>query len=143
MSEKDINQETPQEVSFDDAKQTKQLRELLTQKAKEKLKLEGLSGLNILKKSKFYYGNNGALREHIATYNGFAIMIKQEKIKEDLNDKEVNMFPSLVTLEDLRKMKKVNGNIIRKLNPNSIHEWEKMALIQGVVVQIDNGFKGQ
>jgi len=140
MSEKDNK---PMEMTLEDGNKAKQLRDLLEQKAKEKLKLDSLPGLHLLKKSKFYYGSNGELREHIATYNGYAIMIKQEKIKEDLNDKEVKMFPSLVTLEDLRKMKKVNGNIIRKLNPDSIHEFEKMALIQGVVFQIDDGIKGQ
>jgi hypothetical protein len=141
MFENEINENKPEEVSFDDAKQVQQLKDLLSKKAKEKLQIQNLPGLNILKKSKFYFGNNKELREHIASYNGYAIMIKQERIKEDINDKEVQMFPSLVTLEDLRKMKKVNGNIIRKMNPNSIHEWEKMALIQGVVIQIDNGLK--
>jgi len=141
MSEKDG--EIPMEMSLEDGNSAEQLRDILEQKAKEKMQMENLPGLNILKKSKFYYGNNGELREMIAAYNGYAIMIKQEKIKEDLNDKEVNMFPSLVTLEDLRKMKKVNGNIIRKMNPDSIHDFEKMALIQGVVIRIDEGIKGQ
>ena len=141
MSEKDG--EIPMEMSLEDGNSAEQLRDILEQKAKEKMQMENLPGLNILKKSKFYYGNNGELREMIAAYNGYAIMIKQEKIKEDLNDKEVNMFPSLVTLEDLRKMKKVNGNIIRKMNPDSIHDFEKMALIQGVVIRIDEGIKEQ
>ena len=136
MSEKD---NIPMEMTLEDGNKAKQLRDLLEQKAKEKLKLEALPGLHLLKKSKFYYGNNGELREHIATYNSYAIMIKQEKIKEDLNDKEVTMFPSIVTLTDLKKMKKVNGNIIRKKQPNSIQEFEKMALIHGVVTEIDKG----
>jgi hypothetical protein len=127
------------ELSLEDAAKTQQLRDLLEQKAKEKMQLENLKGLIIYKKSKFYYGNNGELRECIAVYNGYAIMIKQEKIKEDLNDKEVTMFPSIVTLTDLKKMKKVNGNIIRKKQPNSIQEFEKMALIHGVVAEIDKG----
>jgi len=134
MSEKD---NIPMEMTLEDGNKAKQLRDLLEQKAKEKLKLEALPGLHLLKKSKFYYGNNGELREHIATYNGYAIMIKQEKIKEDLNDKEVTMFPSIVTLTDLKKMKKVNGNIIRKKQPNSIHEFEKMALLIKVIEEID------
>ena len=137
MSEKDSK--IPMEMSLEDGNSAEQLRNILEQKAKEKMQMENLPGLNILKKSKFCYGNNGELREHIASYNGFAIMIKQEKIKEDLNDKEVSMFPSLVALKDLKKMKKVNGNVIRKLNPNSIHDFEKMALIQGVVIEIDKG----
>jgi len=126
-------------MSLEDGNSAEQLRNILEQKAKEKMQMENLPGLNILKKSKFYYGNNGELREHIASYNGFAIMIKQEKIKEDLNDKEVSMFPSLVALKDLKKMKKVNGNIIRKLNPNSIHDFEKMALLVKVIEEIDKG----
>jgi len=137
MSKKDSK--IPMEMSLEDGNSAEQLRNILEQKAKEKMQMENLPGLNILKKSKFYYGNNGELRECIAVYNGFAIMIKQEKIKEDLNDKEVNMFPSLVTLKDLKKMKKVNGNIIRKLNPNSIHDFEKMALLVKVIEEIDKG----
>ena len=133
------NTNFPGEVSFEDAKATQQLKDILDKKAKEKLQLESLKDLMILKKSKFYYGTNKNLREHIATYKGYAILIKQEQIKEELNEKENKMFPSLVKIEDLRKMKKVNGNIVRKLQPNSIHEYEKMALVQGVIFEIDKG----
>jgi len=133
------NANFPGEVSFEDAKATQQLKDILDKKAKEKLQLESLKDLMILKKSKFYYGTNKNLREHIATYKGYAILIKQEQIKEELNEKENKMFPSLVKIEDLRKMKKVNGNIVRKLQPNSIHEYEKMALVQGVIFEIDKG----
>ena len=129
----------PMEMSLEDGNSAEQLRDILNKKAQEKTALNNIEGLNILKKSKFYYGNNGELREHIATYKGYAIMIKQEKIKEEVNQKENNMFPTLVKLTELKSMKRVNGNVIRKLNPNSIHEFEKMALVQGVVVQIDKG----
>ena len=133
------DKQMPIEMSLEDGNSTEQLRDLLNRKAKEKLQLESLKNLNILKKSRFYYGINGELREHIATYKGYAILIKQEQIKEELDSKNNTMFPTLLTLEDLRKLKKVNGNIIRKLQPNSIHEYEKMALIQGVIFKIDEG----
>ena len=139
MSENNETNVNPEEVSFEDAEQEQQLKDLLAAKAEDKMKLDAITGLRVLKKSKFYYGSNGELREAIASYGGYAIMIKQEKIKEDLNDEEVTMFPTLVTLAELKNMKKVNGNIVRKLQPNSIHEYEKMALIHGVVIQIDNG----
>lgn len=129
----------PEEVSFNDAAQEEQLRDLLDKKAKEKLDLENTPDLHLLKKSKFYYSANGELREQLANYKGYAIMIRQEKIKEEINDKETRMFPALVTLEDLRKMKKVNGNIVRKLQPNSLHEFEKMALVIKVITEIDKG----
>lgn len=127
------------EVSIEDAEKHEDLKAVLNKKAEEKLILENKEGLRLLKKSKFYYGNNGELREHFASYKGYAIMIKQERIKEELNDKEVTMFPSLVTLKDLKKMKKVNGNIVRKLQPDSIHEFEKMSLTQAVIQKIDLG----
>ena len=128
-----------EEFSIEEAEQKEKLRELLKRKAEDKLNLENKEGLRLLKKSKFYYGNNGELREHFATYKGYAIMIKQEKIKEDLNEKEITMFPTLVTLDDLRKMKRVNGNIVRKLQPETIHEYEKMTLTQGIITKIDEG----
>lgn len=131
--------QVPMEMSLEDGKAAEQLKDILDKKAKDKLKLQENKNLHILAKSKFYYGNNGELREHIATYKGYAILLKQENLKEEINTKENKMFPSLVTLEDLKKLKKVNGNIIRKLQPNSLHEYEKMALIQGVIFEIDKG----
>ena len=131
--------QVPMEMSLEDGKVAEQLKDILDKKAKDKLKLQENKNLHILAKSKFYYGNNGELREHIATYKGYAILLKQENLKEEINTKENKMFPSLVTLEDLKKLKKVNGNIIRKLQPNSLHEYEKMALIQGVIFEIDKG----
>jgi len=134
MSDKKIIEITPEEAAG-----TQQLTDLLNEKAKEKFNLEKLKGLNLLKKSKFYYSTNGELREHISTYNGYAILLKQENLKEEINDKEDTIFPSIVTIEDLRKMKKVNGNKVRKIQPKSLHEWEKMALVQGVIHNIDKG----
>jgi len=127
----------PMEMSLEDASSAEQLTDIMNKKAKEKLELQGIPGLYILKKSKFYYGNNNNLREQIANYKGYAILIKQELIKEEINDKENKLFPSLVTLPDLKLMKKVNGNIIRKINPNSLHEFEKMTLIQAIIPEID------
>lgn len=131
--------EEPMEMSLEDGNSTQQLKELLAKKAKEKLQLESLNSLTILKKSKFYYGNNGELREHIASYKNYAILIKQELIKEKLDEKNNTMFPSLVTLDDLKKMKKVNGNTVKKIQPDSIHEHEKLALLIKVVPEIDKG----
>ena len=133
------DKKVPMEISLEDGNAVEQLKDLLEKKAKEKLKLASIKGLAILPKSKFYYGTNRELREHIATYKGYAILLKQENLKEEINLKENRMFPSLVTLVDLKKMKKVNGNIIRKLQPDSVHEYEKMALVQGVMTEIDKG----
>lgn len=127
----------PEEVSFEDAAQAQQLRELLEQKILDKQKLNETKGLKVLKKSKFYYGVDDNLREHIATYNGMAILLKQEEVPEELNDKEQGMTVALVTLPDLKKMKKVNGNIVRKINPKTIHEFEKMAAVQSIILELD------
>jgi len=131
--------QVPMEMSLEDGKAAEQLKNILDKKAKDKVKLQENKNLHVLAKSKFYYGTNGELREHIATYKGYAILLKQENLKEEINAKENKMFPSLVTLEDLKKLKKVNGNIIRKLQPDSLHEYEKMALIQGIIFEIDKG----
>lgn len=128
-----------EEVSMEMGNQSEKLTELLAKKAHEKLQLTKIEALHVLKKSKFYYTQDKKVREHLANYKGYAILIKQEHIKEDINDKEMRMFPALVTLPDLRKMKKINGNIVRKLQPQSLHEFQKLALIQGVISEIDKG----
>jgi hypothetical protein len=129
----------PGEVSFEDAKATQQLKDILETKAKEKVKLENFSGLNILSKSKFYYSTTGELREHIATYKGYAILLREDNMIEDIDGEVSNAYPIIVTLSDLKKLKKINGNVVRKLQPKTIHEYEKMAVIQGVVTKIDEG----
>ena len=133
------NDKKPMEVSLEEGNASQQLKDLLDAKAKEKLKLQNMKDLHILKKSRFYKNSDGNLREHIASYKGYAILLKQEKIKEELNNKEMTMFPSLIKLNELKNMKRVNGNIVRKINPESIHEYEKMALIQGTITEIDKG----
>jgi hypothetical protein len=131
------NEKIPMELSLEDGEAALQLKELLEQKAKDKINLNKNPNLNMLKRSKFYYSPNNEFREHIANYKGYAILIKQENIKEELDSKTMKMFPSLVTLTDLRKMKKVNGNIVRKSNPKTVHEFEKIALVQEVMKEID------
>jgi len=133
----------PKEVSFEEAKQAKKLEKILEEKAKEKTKLDNILGLNVLKRSKFYYGKNNELREHIATYRSeknenYAILLNSSKImKEDISSDEAKVFPVLIKLEDLKKMKKVNGNIVRKLQPKTLHKWDQMALIQGTIAEIE------
>ena len=133
----------PEEVSFEDAKQQKQLEKILEEKAKQKTKLDQIIGLNVLRRSKFYYGKNNELREHIATYKSqknetYAILLNSNKImKEEINPDEAKVFPILVKLEDLKKMKKVNGNVVRKLQPKTLHKWDQMALVQGTIVEIE------
>jgi len=128
----------PFEMSLEDGKSEKQLADLLAAKAKDKLQLESMKDMHLLKKTKFYYNAKGELREHIATYKGFAIMLKQEQIKELENDKETRMFPTLIKIMEVKHMKKVNGNIVRKLQPDSIHEYEKLSLMMKVIIEIDN-----
>jgi hypothetical protein len=140
---KDTTDTIPMELSLEDGSAEKRLTDILNAKAKEKLKIQSMNNMHLLKKSKFYYNSNGDLREHIATYNGYAILIKQEKIKEDENDKEVMMFPSLIKISELKNLKRVNGNIIRKLQPDSIHEYEKLALIVKTTEEIDKIRKEQ
>jgi UDP-3-O-[3-hydroxymyristoyl] glucosamine N-acyltransferase len=141
MSENDTQNDTkaPMEMSLEDGKSAQQLAEILAAKAKDKLQIESMQDMHLLKKSKFYYNSKKELREHIATYKGYAILIKQEQIKELENDKETRMFPTLIKINELKFMKKVNGNIVRKIQPQSIHEYEKMALIQGVIAEINKG----
>lgn len=110
------------------------LKEITNQKSK----LNDIIGLRVLKKSKFYYGKDKNFREHIASYQGYAILLKQENLDfSGENQKEKELDISLVTLKDLKKMKKVNGNIVRKINPKSLHDFEKMAVVQQAILKID------
>jgi sRNA-binding regulator protein Hfq len=131
----------PKEVSFEEAanSNTKDLKELLNEKAKTKVNMENIPGLTILKKSKFYM-NGDKLREHVATYKNYAIMLKQEQLKEDDGkSKMMEVFPALIDTNLLSVMKRVNGNVIRKMQPKTLHQYEIMALVNQVVVNIDKG----
>jgi hypothetical protein len=140
MSE--IKKQEPQEVQFDEVKAqgVPDLKELLDKKTQEKLNIDSIPGLHVLKKSTFYM-NRDKLREHVATYKDYAIMLKQEQLKEDIenNLKEITVFPALVQKDLLHAMKRVNGNIIRKMKPKTLHKYEIMALIQRTIAQIDKG----
>ena len=125
------------EMSLEEGKNVKQLQDILREKAAEKANLQSNNSLQLLKKSKFYYSADGTIREHIATYGGYAVLLNSDKLKEELNTKENTMFPTLVKADELHGLKKVNGNIVRKLQPNSLHEFEIMILIQGVIKEID------
>ena len=97
-------------------------------------------GLFFLKKSKFYYNYQGNLREHIATYKDWAILLKQEKIDiEELEDKNIKLYPALIKVKELHFLKKVNGNNIRKIKPKTLGRVQKIALVQGVVDKINSG----
>ena len=127
----------PTEVSKEEAENNPKLDDLLAEKAKAKLALIKNNSFNLLKRSKFYYVNGG-IREHIATYKGYAILLNPEKLKTELNDKEDTVYPSLLKTNALKKLKKVNGNVVRKLNPNTLPEFYKMNLLLGTLTQIDN-----
>ena len=129
------------EIEFNDVQGVQNvpnLRDIIDKKAKEKLKLKSTNGLFLLKRSRFYM-NGENLREHIATYKDYAIMLKQEQLKTEYNDKEHIGHLSLVHVSVLKELKKVNGNVIRQIQPKSLHEYEKMALIQSTIVKIDEG----
>jgi len=128
------------EMTLEDGKAQQQLNDLLMQKAKEKQDLENMNGFVLIKKTKFYRTVSGELAEHIASYKGYAILIKQD-IKEKIEDTDeaILMKPTLVLLTELKNLKRVNGNIVRKINPTSLHEFEKLSLVQGVIVAVDKG----
>lgn len=141
MSEIETQGVDPKEVSFEEAKAegVPDLKELLDKKAQEKLNIENIPGLHVLKKSKFYM-NGDLLREHIATYKGKAIMLKQEQLKEAAEDmREIQVFPAIVEEDLLTVMKKVNGNVVRQINPATLHKYEKMAIVNQIVSKIDAG----
>ena len=135
-----MNNKTPSEVSLDEVKSYPNLGDMLDEKAKEIQELSKNTGLYLLKKSKFYM-NGENLREHIANYKGYAIMLKQENLKEEIegNTKEHKVNPAIIDLNMLSLMKPVNGNIVRKLNPNSLHFHEKMSVVIATVKEIDKG----
>jgi hypothetical protein len=84
--------------------------------------------------------NGDKLREHVATYKNYAIMLKQEQLKEDDGkSKMMEVFPALIDTNLLSVMKRVNGNVIRKMQPKTLHQYEIMALVNQVVVNIDKG----
>lgn len=119
-------------------KNTIELSDLIEENSKIEETLNNNTNLSLLKKSKFYL-NGSNLREHIATYKGYAILLKQEQLSKFLDSKEKEdiIETSLVTLNTLKQMKKVNGNIIRKMQPKAIGQYDKMALLYKTIIEID------
>ena len=140
MSENDLEIK-PEEFTQEqiDEQGVGDLKKLLNEKAQEKIKMKSLDGLHILKKTKFYM-NGEDLREHIATYKGYAIMLKQEQLKEEIEGslKEQKVFPALIEVDLLCVMKRVNGNVVRKMNPITLHQYDQMAVVQSVIEIIDS-----
>jgi len=118
----------------------KKLKELLEKKAKEKFNLVDNKFLNLLNKSKFYYSSNNQLLEHIATYKNYCILLKSSNLKKDIDKNNTEMFPTLVKTDEIKGLKRVNGNIVRKLKPDTLSNLEKLALINSVVGKIDEDF---
>ena len=123
------------EVSFEEAKDLG-IRDL-TDVLNEEAAINKISNLYLLKESRFYM-NGDNLREHIATYKNYAILLKQEILKQDSGNKMVTLFPSLVHLSDLKKIKKVNRNKVRKMNPQTLLLKEKLSLMYETIKHIDN-----
>jgi len=113
------------------------LNKKLQEKQEQYKKIEKLPGLYVLKKSRFYDTENG-WREHIATYKDYAIMLKTNNLRGEQNNNTTQMYPILVPINGVKYMKKVNGNIVRKKNPDTLSWPEKMVLIEAVTRKIDN-----
>jgi len=94
-------------------------------------------GLTFFKKSRFYM-NKGVLREHIATYKGYAILLDHNNLKETLDENKTKMMPILISANDIKLLKKINGNIIRKLNPQTLTKLEKAVMLDEVMKNIDS-----
>jgi hypothetical protein len=118
-----------EEIGIDEAKALPDLR------SAGKLQKLKIPNLQVLKKSKFY-SLDDKLREHIGTYRGYAIMLKQESLREE-HGKEVHLNPSLIQANMLGNLKKVNGNTIRKMQPKTLHESEKLSLFLKIQAEID------
>jgi len=85
----------------------------------------------LLKKSRFYK-INGKLREHIGNFKDYAICLKEECISKEINKNEINLFPVLIKLNKIKYLKKVNGNIIRKIKPKTLNLIQKKLLIEKI-----------
>ena len=149
-SDNDINPQNAQ-----NAQNAQKLEELIKDK-RELEKLNKLKLLNsratLLKKSKFYrikrpngkLSELSELREHIGNYREYGIFLKQEEmlnidditvIKATSNEAKIN--PSIILIKDIKFLKAINGNIIRKIQPKTIHEIEKMSVLLASMEKID------
>jgi hypothetical protein len=91
--------------------------------------LEESSTFNIqfLSKEKFYRNSKSELLEHFCTYKNYAILIKTGK-ESEISDKELEVPVTLVKINELKDLKKVNGNIVRKLQPSTLDKGTKFML---------------
>jgi len=124
-------------INNDTDERVVQLADLLKDQKEKEEEIKKIPALSLLKKSKFYYYDNN-LREHIANYKNYSILLKQENVSQETEEKDIVIKPSIVKTEDLKKVKRVNANIIKKTNPSTLMYNEKMMVLLGVIEKIDN-----
>ena len=103
---------------------------------KEEKAVLSIKDLIVYSKTQFY-GTKKDLREHIASYKDYAILLKSSELKEELDKKKTSINCSLVLVKDLKNLKKVNGNIIRKIQPLTLSPYEKIPLVNQIISKLD------
>lgn len=102
---------------------------------KKKFLQESGKDIKVLKKQKFYYSNNGDILEHFSSYKNYAILLRScTELDEDIKIDFV-----LILLKDLKNIKRVNGNVVRKINPRTVSTTQKIMIFYKAKEFIDSG----
>ena len=91
----------------------------------------------MLNKSKFYM-NGKSWIEHIGSFKGFAICLKSEDLIDHVDDKHDKLKYILIAENDLKILKPINGNVIRKLQPDSVNKLNKGLVFNTARVDIES-----
>ena len=138
------DKELPLEISELEAEIIKENNKRDIKRKNEELKkLKDIKGLYILKKSRFYSKDGTdsieSLREHFATYKDYVITIKQNMERKTLEngDEVISVDIAVVTKDDIKLMKRINSNKVRKMMPNTINDLEKISALLNITKELD------
>jgi len=119
----------------------KRLAEIKVEKQKDfDLVKDDLKKVQKLKKSEFY-ANGDELIEHIANYKKFAICLKSNSIKEINEGEDVELKTALIEINDLKKLKKINKNVIKRNGKQikGLGDFEKFMLFIEILKSLKKG----
>ena len=103
-------------------------------------KFKSIIGLQKLKKSKFYDKDN-ELIEHIANFKDYSVFINHEYLSDIENTNNLDIKLKVIETKDLKYLKKINNNTIKKINPIGLSDIQRKMILVDITPKIDDIIK--
>ena len=109
-------------------------------------KFKSIISLQKLNKSKFYNKDN-ELIEHIANFKGYSIFVNHkylgsiENTENTKNTDNLDIKLKVIRTKDLKYLKKINDNTIKKINPVGLSDIQRKMILVDIAPKIDNIIK--